>query len=212
MTRVNLRLAFAAALCAAVLTVPLVAGTKFTTTWKAPGIAGRTLSGQKIAVVAITDDQSLRMSAEEAMARALTAQGVTGEASYRLIPIEELKDRAKAKAWFERRGVKSVVTLRLLSVDKARSVTPVVWTTYSYYGSFYDYYAWGWSDPSLMRVTEETTVALELLVFSIQDGGLGWAGTCETTDPPKDPDKFAKSVVDEAVKQMQKQGLLAKKK
>jgi len=202
----------AGALCVAVLGVSLVAGTKFTTSWKAPGVTRRVMAGQKVAVVAMTEDQALRMSAEEAMARALSAHGVTGEASYRVIPTEELRDRAKAQAWFEKRGVKAVVTLRLVSVDKAKTYSPVVWTTYSYYGSFYDYYAWGWSDPSLMRVTEETTVALEMLIFAVQDGGLAWAGTCETTDPPKNPDKFAKSVVDEAVKQMEKQGLLAKGK
>jgi hypothetical protein len=212
MTHSIRRLSLVALFCAAVLTVSLAAGTKFTTTWKAPGTTTRTMAGQTVAVVAVTDDQALRMSAEEAMARALTAHGVKGEASYRLIPGEELKDRSKAQAWFQRRGVKSVVTLRLVSVDKAKTYSPVVWTTYSYYASFYDYYAWGWSDPSLMRVTEETTVALEMLVFVVQDGGLAWAGTCETTDPPKNPDQFAKSVVDEAVKQMRKQGLLAKAK
>jgi hypothetical protein len=204
------RFTLAAVLCAAVLTVTLAAGTKFTSTWKAPGIAGgRTLGGQRVAVVAMTDDQSLRMATEEAMARALTAEGVTGEASYRLIPIEELKDKARAAAWFERKNVKAVVTLRLLSVDKAKTITPIVYTTYSYYGSFYDYYAWGYGNPALLQVTEQTTVALEMLVFGVKEG-LGWAGTCETTDPPKSADKFAKSVVGEAIKQMQKQGLLAK--
>jgi hypothetical protein len=206
------RVSLTVAICATVLTVSLVAGTKFTTTWKAPGVAGgRTLGGQRVAVVAITEDQSLRMATEEAMARALTAEGVTGEASYRLIPIEELKDKAKAAAWFERKDVKAVVTLRLLSVDKAKTITPIVYTTYSYYGSFYDYYAWGYGNPANWQVTEETTVALEMLVFGVKEG-LGWAGTCETTDPPKSPDKFAKSVVEEALKQMRKQGLLAKGK
>jgi hypothetical protein len=212
MTNSSGRFSLTAVMCATLFAVSLTAGTKFTSTWKAPGlVGGRTLSGQRVAVVAMTDDQSLRMATEEAMARALTAKGVTGEASYRLIPNEELKDKAKAAAWFERKNVKSVVTLRLLSVDKSKTMTPIVYTTYSYYGSFYDYYAWGYSNPSLMQVTEETTVALEMLVFGVKEG-LGWAGTCETTDPPKNADKFAKSVVDEAIKQMQKQGLLAKGK
>jgi len=212
MTQTIRRVSIAAAICATALTVSVAAGTKFTSTWKAPGLAGgRTLGGQRVAVVAITQDQSLRMSAEEAMARALTAEGVTGEASYRLIPNEELKDKAKAAAWFEKKNVKAVVTLRLLSVDTAKTITPIVYTSYSYYGSFYDYYAWGYGNPANWQVSEETTVALELLVFSVKEG-LGWAGTCETTDPPKNPDKFAKSVVEEALKQMRKQGLLAKGK
>lgn len=212
MTSAIHRSSLAIAIGATVMTVSLFAGTKFTTTWKAPGAGGYTMSGQRVAVVAITDDQSLRMATEEALSRALSAKGVQAEASYRLIPIEELKDKAKAQAWFDRKGVRAVVTLRLLSVDKSKSITPIVYTTYSYYGSFYDYYAWGWSNPANWQVTEETTVALEMLVFGVNPGGLAWAGTCETTDPPKTADKFAKSVVDEAIKQMEKQQLLVKAK
>jgi hypothetical protein len=199
-----------AVLCATLVVVPLVAGTKFTTTWKAPGAGGYTMRGQKVAVVAVTEDQALRMSVEEALGRALTEQGVTGVASYRVIPIEELRDKEKAAAWFARTGVKAVVAVKLLDVTKSRSYSPVVWTTYSYYGSFYDYYAWGWANPTSWNVNENTTVALEVLLFGVQPEGLVWAGTCETTDPPKTTDAFAKQVVEQAVKQMRKQGLLDK--
>jgi hypothetical protein len=212
MTHGTRRFVLAAAFSAAALTATVMAGTKFTTTWKAPGAEGGALAGQKVAVVAITEDQSLRMATEEAMARALTAKGVAGEASYRIIPIQELKDKQKAQAWFERRGVRAVVALRLISVDTSRSYSPTVWVTSSYYGSFYDYAAWGLGDPANWNVTESTTVALEMLVFAIHKGGaLVWAGTCETDDPPKSADKFAKSVVGEAVKQMEKSKLLVKR-
>ncbi len=87
-----------------------------------------------------------------------------------------------------------------------------MWTTYSYYGSFYDYSAWGWSQPIDWRVTENTTVALEMLVYGVTPGMLAWAGTCETTNPPKSTDEFAAEIVKEATKQMQKQGFLAKGK
>jgi hypothetical protein len=208
MTQSTRRFTLAAALFATVLTVPLAAGTKFTTTWKAPGAGGYTMAGQKIAIVAITTDQSLRMSVEESLARALTAQGVTGVASYRLIPVEELKDKEKAQAWFARTSVKGVIAIRLIDVQKSRSYTPVVWTSYSYYGSFYDYYAW--ATPIDWRVSEDTTVALEMLLYGVNPAGLFWAGTCETTNPPKSTDAFAEDVVKEAVKQMQKQGLVTK--
>jgi hypothetical protein len=201
------RLSFALAIGVTVLSVTLFAGTKFTTTWKAPGAGGFTMHGQKIAVVAITTDQSLRMSVEEALSRALTEQGVTGVASYRLIPVEELKNKEKAQAWFARTSVKGVIVLRLIDVQKSRSYTPVVWTSYSYYGSFYDYYAW--ATPIDWQVNEDTTVALEMLLYGVQPADLAWAGTCETTNPPKTTDAFAMDVVKEAVKQMKKQGLLA---
>jgi hypothetical protein len=204
------RLSVALAIGVTVFSVTLLAGTKFTTTWKAPGVGGFTMHGQKIAVVAITTDQSLRMSVEESLARALTEQGVTGVASYRAIPVEELKNKEKAQAWFARTSVKGVIVLRLIDVQKSRSYTPVVWTSYSYYGSFYDYYAW--AQPIDWRVSEDTTVALEMLLYGVQPADLAWAGTCETTNPPKTADAFAMEVVKEAVKQMKKQGLLEKGK
>lgn len=200
-----------AAAWAALLAVPAAAAdTKFTTSWKAPGATGRQIAGQKVVVVALGDDQALRTSAEEAMARTLTAHGVTGEASSRVIPAEELRDRAKASAWLKSHDVKAVVTLRVIAADTIKTYSPVVWTTEPKYRSFVDYYASGGGAPATTRVTQEPIVALELLLFTVQDGGLAWAGTCQVKNPPKAVDEFAARVVDAAVKQLRSVGLLAR--
>ena len=60
------------------------------------------MAGKKVVAVLISEDDSLRMSVEEAMSRELTARGPVGVAGYRTIPAELLKDPAKARAWFER--------------------------------------------------------------------------------------------------------------
>ena len=61
-----------------------------------------TFKGQKVAALVISDDMSLRQSAEEALSRELTARGINGVGAYRIIPNEELKDVERAKTWFER--------------------------------------------------------------------------------------------------------------
>ena len=77
---------------------------KFTTTWKAPGAAPFNFAGKKVAALVMTTDEGLRMSAEEALAREITARGPKGIAAYRVIPREELTDKVKVKGWFERQG------------------------------------------------------------------------------------------------------------
>ena len=70
----------------------LAASYTFTSTWKAPGTGPLNFAGKKVAALAITTDDGLRMSAEEALAREITARGPQGVAAYRLIPREELTD------------------------------------------------------------------------------------------------------------------------
>lgn len=56
----------AAALAGAVLTVAVAsAEVKFTSTWAAPDAASVNFKGKKVAALVISDDLSLRMSAEE---------------------------------------------------------------------------------------------------------------------------------------------------
>jgi len=211
MTHSTLRSALVGLFWAAALTASLVAGTKFITSWKAPAYNGWTMAGRTVTVVALTDDRVLRASAEEAMARALSAHAVAAEPSHRLLTIEDLRDRAKAKASLQRRGVQAVVTVRLVPLSQRKAYTPVVWTTDPHYASVYDYWAWGGHEASTPPAAGETRVTLELLLFDVDGGGLAWAGTCETSDPPGNRDRFASSVATEVVKQMRKQGVLLPK-
>ena len=84
------------------------------------------------------------MSAEEALVREISARGPQGVAAYRLIPREELKDKDKAKGWFERSGAAGVVALRIVGKEEQRVYYAVVWSS-GYYGNFYDYYGSGWA-------------------------------------------------------------------
>ena len=192
------------------LSAALVAGPKFTSTWKSPEAAGVSFAGKKVAALIISADQDLRISGEEALVRELAAIGLTqGVASYRIVPKEELRDPDKAKVWYEQAGVEGVVTMRLVSADVRKTWNPSMWSS-GYYGSFWGYYGYGWGavyDPGY--ITEDTVAVIETLVFSVPKNKLLWAGVTETTNP-KDAGKIIKDVVSATVKEMNKQGLIRK--
>ena len=195
--------AFAAALG------PLVfaADTKLTSTWKAPEAAGMSFAGKKVAALIISKDESLRISAEEWLAEELTARGVQGVATYRMVPREETTSAEKVKVWFERAKVDGVVTMRLVSADTKRTYSPVVWSS-GYYPSFYGYYGYGWTTVIDMGggLQTNTEVVVETLVYSVPKNTLLWAGVSETKNP-KDARAFMKDLVATVVKEMQKEGL-----
>jgi hypothetical protein len=190
------------------LTVPLAAAVKFTSTWKAPG-PPVSFAGQKVAVLLMAEDMSLRMSTEEALVREITPRGALAVAAYRLIPAPELRDVERAKGWFERAGVQGVLVLRPLGIGKEVVEEPVAWTS-PYYGSFWGYYGYGWSTLYTINYREDTVVAVEAMVFSVTKDTMLWAGRSEARNP-KDLQALVKDLVKEGVKEMQKQGLITKK-
>lgn len=197
-----------AVLAAAAATVTSAA-TKFSSVWKAPGTERLTFADRKVAALVISDDQSLRMSGEEAMTRELATRGVQTVQAFRLVPREELKDPEKARGWFERAGVDGVVAMRPVSAGTVRTWQPSSWSA-PYYGSLWGYWGYGWGsiyDPGYIR--EDQEVVVETLIFSVPKNALIWAGMSETTNP-KDLSRFIHDVIDAAAKEMRKQGLLQK--
>jgi hypothetical protein len=191
----------------AATTAAVGAATKFTSTWKAPDAAGTSFAGKKVATLVISSDESLRISGEEGLARELSARGVSPVAAYRLVPREELRDPARARGWFERAGVEGVVAMRVVSADKEQTYVPGVWSS-PYYSSFWGYYGYGWgSIGDTGYVREDTVVVIETLIFSVPRDTLLWAGVSETTNP-KNAAKLLKDLVDAAMKEMRKQGLV----
>jgi len=183
---------------------------KLVTSWAAPVGAPMSFAGKKVVALALTDSLDVKMSAEEAMAREITARGPNGVAAYRAIPKEELASKERAQAWFAKTNVAGVVAIRVVNVDTTKEYSSVVVGTsyYQNFGSFYDY---GVStivpigDPK-----EKKTFAIETLLFDIADGGkLLWAGMSETTDP-KNIGTFVKGLAKTVGQDLEKKGLVRK--
>jgi hypothetical protein len=184
-------------------------GVKITSSWISPDAAQMRLAGQKVAALVVSDDMSLRMSAEEALARDLTARGLQGVAAYRLIPKEELKDTEKVKGWFERAGIKGVVVMRLVSAETRSTYTPGYWATPNY-GTFWGYYGYAWNAVYIPPSGGDDQVfTIETMIYNIPKNALGWAGVSET----KNPKGLQPAMTDLAAaiaKEMKKQGLTKK--
>jgi hypothetical protein len=191
------------------LALPVAAADpEFTVTWKNPAAGSTAFAGKKVVGLVVSDDMPLRQSAEEALARELTAKGVRGVPAYQMIPKEEVRDKDRAKAWFERTETAGVVIMRLVDISKETRPTVVAWESAPYYGSLWGYYPYAWGatidlTPNKTRVT----VVVETLVFDVPGNRLLWAGTSQTTNP-KGAQPLVKSLVNAAADQMRKDGLI----
>jgi hypothetical protein len=180
----------------------------FISTWRAPGSEPLNFAGRKVAAVLIIDDQNLRVSAEEALARELTARGSVGVPGYRIIPKEELTKDA-AKGWFERAGIQGLVILRLVKTDTAKVYSSAIWAS-GYYNYAWDYWGTSWASVyPLGKAREEKTITVETLLYDLAKGTPIWAGVSRTTDP-KDPQSYIKGLTIDVVKRLQSDGLISK--
>ena len=88
------------------------AAPKFRSVWKTPEVSKLNFASKKIAALVITDDQSLQMSGEEALAKELNNLGVSAVTTYRFVPREEMRSAERARPWFEKSAVEGVVAAR----------------------------------------------------------------------------------------------------
>ena len=187
----------------------VAADVTFLSTWKSPDAGPMDFAGRLVTALVITDDDNLRMSAEEALAREITARGPRGTAAHRLIPREELVDKNRAKAWFEKAGVEGAVILRLVGADTQKVYSSVVWSS-GYYPNVWDYYGYGWA--AAMPIgggRNQTTITVETLLYDLRSEHLIWAAVTRTTDP-KDVASYMKDLSREVARNLEKQGLVRK--
>jgi hypothetical protein len=181
---------------------------KFTSTWKAPGGPAVAYAGKKVVGLIVSDDLSLRMSTEEALARELTARGAAGIAAYRVIPKEEIRDKDRAKHWFEQTGAAGVVMMRLVDLSKETTPSSFVWQSASYYGSLWSYYPYAWGSTFEIGPGQaDIRVVVETIVFDIASNRPLWAGTSESVNP-KDAQALVAAIVESAADRMRKDGLI----
>lgn len=194
---------------ATLLVGAVAAKAKFTSTWKAPGAQSVSFAGKKVVGLIVHDDMSLRMSAEEALARELTNRGLQGVAAYRLIPKEEIRDPKLVKAWFERAGAAGVVMMRLIDVSKEKIPSAVVWQSATYY-DLWSYYPYSWGAVyEIVPARTEVKFIVETIIFDVAAGHMVWAGTSESTNP-KGAQALVTDIVEAAGAEMKKEGLVRK--
>jgi len=190
-----------------VVAVATLKAADFKSVWKAAEVSKLNFAGKKIAALVITEDQSLQMSGEEALVRELNARKVSGTATYRFVPREELKNPEKARGWYDRAGVEGVVALRPVSYTPKSNSSPIVWSSYTQ--NFWGYYGMGWNGGvSIQRADNDARIVVETLVFSLAPERLVWAATSETKNP-KNVQSFVEDLVADVVREMRKMKLVS---
>ncbi len=209
----------AAFVAAGAMAVSACGSTSFNTTWKEPNAQPiKVEAGDKVLALVISQNEATRRGAEAALAAELNRGGAEGIPAYTVIPDEAVQDQNKAKPYIEKSGAKYAVVMRATGKDKEVSSTPTMggygmygpgWGGYGgFYGGFYGY-GWGGAYGG-STIRTDTIVYVETLVYDLTSDKLIWAGQSSTMNPSK-ADKMVKELVDEAAKEMRKQGLLAGK-
>jgi len=207
----------AALVAAGALAVAACGSTSFNTTWKAPDAKPITVkAGDKVLAMVISKNEATRRGAEAALASELSRNGAVGIPAYTVIPEDAVEDQSKAKPYIEKSGAQYAVIMRATGKDQEISSTPTMggfygpgWGGYGgFYGGFYGY-GWGgaWGGSTIQT---DTIVHVETLVYDLSTDKMIWAGQSSTVNPSK-ADSMVKELVDEAAKEMRKDGLLAAK-
>ena len=180
------------------------ATTHFKSTWRDPAAQPITLRGQKVAAFMLSQNESMRRSGEDILARELTARGVHGIAGYQLTGGQPIQDSEVLRRKLAEAGLDGAVIIRV--VDRRQEVNYIPGGPY--YGSMYGYWDYGWAmaaRPGYMET--DTIVSVETLVYALRQDKLLWGGVSETIDP-RNLDSFIKDVVKAAGDEMKKAGLL----
>jgi len=194
------------------VTLATAASTQFVSIWRNPKAGPIDATAVKMATFVLSSDDTMRWGPEETLAAELRRRGMDAVAGYTVLPGELAKDKEKAKEFLKKAGITGAVMLRIVGYEKETRQQTVTTTTYTqaYYSTFWGYWNYGWATVyEIGSRKSPRRVAIETLIYSIEQDELIWAGESETTDP-KDVRAFAKQLVDAIGKEMRKAGLVSK--
>jgi hypothetical protein len=194
-----------------VLTVASAAS-KLVMSWKSPTYSGEVF--HRILVVGMSENPTVRMDFEDALAEKLTRDGleaVPGNAIL-LRPDSPDVDENYLKAQIRDHKIDAVLVARLMKVEKKTTYVPgssyVV--PYPYYNSFYRYYGSVYRQvytPDYLRTDTKVRVETNLYSATPPDEELVWVGYSDTFNP-KNADKTIKDLVKLIIKELEKEGIL----
>src|SRR5262249_37257915 len=123
----------------AALVASLLAGatTTFESTWRAPDARPLQLAGKKVVGLFVNKDLASRRSAEDALAREISAHGAQGVPAYAVLGDDEIKDKETVRAKLEQLGFAGAVVMRIAGREtQGQYQPPAAWASPTY-GRFY---------------------------------------------------------------------------
>jgi hypothetical protein len=173
MERKKMTIYMMAVVCVAVLTSCLI--TTLDTVWKDPQHQGGTLN--KILVIGIARNQTIRRVFEDDFVAKLGTYGVDAISSYRILPTEEMLDKNTIESKIQTLNIDAVLLTRL--VDKKKE------TEYRSYGNRrYDWHGWYSRSYSYANTSvsykEYEVLKIETNVYDTKTGEMIWSALSDT--------------------------------
>ena len=176
--------------------------TKLLHTWSDPAITPNSLN--KIMVLGIAKNSTIRRTYEDHFVLALKAQGTDAAPSYPYTADGQL-DSAAVQAKLAEMHVSGLIVTRVTDKQTVDTYYPPT-TSYAgvpspYYGGWYGYYNMGYSYVSSPGYTVQSQVVnLETNLYRVQDGKLIWSGLSQTwlqegDNPANQIDPFIQQIV-----------------
>ncbi len=188
------------------ISVSACASTGFTSTWRNPDAQSMRAAGTKVAALVMSRQEATRRAAEDALARAITAQGARGIPLYMVSP--DAANEAATRAALEKQGFSAVVVMRPIGSQQRVTATPTMYAGPMYGGFWGGYYGYGWGSPwGATAIRTDTIVQVETLVYSLAQNTLVWGGQSQTTNPAN-VEGFVHEVADAAARELRKAGLI----
>ena len=169
--------------------------THVTSTWKDPA-AATTANLQKVLVVAMVPQETIRRNLEQELVARLQHQGIQAVPSNQFLQEGSTLNREAVKQVVENNGFDSVLVTQYLGTQRELEYVP---------GTYEDYF--GYMAPLVYEpgyVRETRTVKLETRLFDAKSGGkLLWSASTSTVDPTS-TEKAIPTVAQKIVERLQK--------
>ena len=192
------------------VTFTAAASTQFVSIWRNPMAAPIDVAAIKVATFVISADDTMRWGPEETLAAELRKRGMDAVAGYTVLPGELTKDPENAKEFLKNAGITGAILMRVLEYQQEARRRTVTTTTYtqSYYSTFTGFWNQTWTTVyEIGSRTSPRRIAIETLIYSIEEDELIWVAESETADP-KDVRTFAEELVDAIGQEMRNAGLV----
>jgi len=195
-------------LTTATIAVAAVAATTLRSTWKAPDAQPGTFRGKKVVTLFVSPDEQERRAVEGLLADELTKRGAQGVPAVSLVPAEEIREEAKVRPRLAAAGVAGAVVFRTVSEDRKLGHLGTYYGGKTYASLWGGYWGVGWDGVYAPGVLiAQYDVHVEVLVYSLEQNKLLWAGQSSTTNP-RSADQLVRDVVKKVASEMKKAGLI----
>jgi len=186
------------------------ASSPFEASWKAPQATPLRLEGAKVAAIAMMDDTAARRTAEDALVREINARGAQGVPMYAIMPGAAPGNEAEVRAALDGMAFAGAVVLRPVDT-RTEIVSEPIYVRPDYARLWDGYYGFGWRAPWHNVVVGDVRtvrlVSIEILLYSLRQNKLVWAGQTTTTDPGS-VERLVQTTARRVAKELTRQGLL----